>query len=396
MSAIKYINKMTLSSELLETSPAMPPAKKEQVATRIIFFIAGFATASWAALVPFVKTNTGANDAMLGLLLLCFGVGALVAMPLTGALAAKFGCRRLMVTSTIGFCLILPLLPAISHVSILIAGLLLFGIGIGLTDCAMNIQAVIVDKASDKPIMSGFHGFYSVGGIAGAGAMSAILLLGVSPIAAATIISLFSLLLLLISFKGFLEYAHAPTGPLLALPKGIVLVIGIVCFAIFLAEGTVLDWSAVFLIEHHGLKESLGGLGFAAFATTMTLGRLTGDKIVMRVGSARVVFWGGLLACIGFIIAVLSPYLTIAILGYALVGAGCSNIVPVMFSAIGKQNTMPEALAVPAVSTLGYLGILAGPAAIGFVAFQFTLAAALLMIAGLLVIIAFVTKLVRV
>lgn len=387
---------MTLSPELLETTPTTPPAKKEQVATRIIFFIAGFATASWAAIVPFVKANTGANDATLGLLLLCFGVGALIAMPLTGAIAAKFGCRKLMVASTIAFCLLLPLLPAISHIGILIVGLLLFGVGIGLTDCAMNIQAVIVDKASEKPIISGFHGYYSVGGIVGAGAMSAILLMGTPPIAAAIIISLVSLLLLSISFKGFLSYANAPTGPLIAIPKGIVLVIGIICFAIFLAEGTVLDWSAVFLIEHYGLEESLGGLGFAAFATTMTIGRLTGDKIVMRVGSARVVFWGALLACIGFMIAVLSPYLSIAIIGYALVGAGCSNIVPVMFSSIGKQNTMPEALAVPAVSTLGYLGILAGPAAIGFVAFQFTLATALLTIAALLVIIAFVSKLVRV
>ncbi|MGI3428454.1 MFS transporter [Providencia stuartii] len=387
---------MTLSPELLETTPTTPPAKKEQVATRIIFFIAGFATASWAAIVPFVKANTGANDATLGLLLLCFGVGALIAMPLTGAIAAKFGCRKLMVASTIAFCLLLPLLPAISHIGILIVGLLLFGVGIGLTDCAMNIQAVIVDKASEKPIISGFHGYYSVGGIVGAGAMSAILLMGTPPIAAAIIISLVSLLLLSISFKGFLSYANAPTGPLIAIPKGIVLVIGIICFAIFLAEGTILDWSAVFLIEHHGLEESLGGLGFAAFATTMTIGRLTGDKIVMRVGSARVVFWGALLACIGFMIAVLSPYLSIAIIGYALVGAGCSNIVPVMFSSIGKQNTMPEALAVPAVSTLGYLGILAGPAAIGFVAFQFTLATALLTIAALLVIIAFVSKLVRV
>ncbi|EPW3169288.1 MFS transporter [Providencia stuartii] len=387
---------MTLSPELLETTPTTPPAKKEQVATRIIFFIAGFATASWAAIVPFVKANTGANDATLGLLLLCFGVGALIAMPLTGAIAAKFGCRKLMVASTIAFCLLLPLLPAISHIGILIVGLLLFGVGIGLTDCAMNIQAVIVDKASEKPIISGFHGYYSVGGIVGAGAMSAILLMGTPPIAAAIIISLVSLLLLSISFKGFLSYANAPTGPLIAIPKGIVLVIGIICFAIFLAEGTVLDWSAVFLIEHHGLEESLGGLGFAAFATTMTIGRLTGDKIVMRVGSARVVFWSALLACIGFMIAVLSPYLSIAIIGYALVGAGCSNIVPVMFSSIGKQNTMPEALAVPAVSTLGYLGILAGPAAIGFVAFQFTLATALLTIAALLVIIAFVSKLVRV
>ncbi|MEX9756381.1 MFS transporter [Providencia vermicola] len=387
---------MTSSSELLNTTPAMPPAKKEQIATRIIFFISGFATASWAAIVPFVKINTGANDATLGLLLLCFGVGALVAMPLTGALAAKFGCRKLMVAATILFCFMLPLLPAISQISILIVCLFVFGVGIGLTDCAMNIQAVIVDKASEKPIISGFHGYFSVGGIAGAGAMSAILLVGIPPIIAATIISLVCLLLLSMSFKGFLGYANAPTGPLIVIPKGIVLVFGIICFAIFLAEGTVLDWSAVFLIEHHGLKESLGGLGFTAFATTMTIGRLTGDRIVMRVGSARVVFWGALLACFGFIIAVLSPYLSIAIMGYALVGAGCSNIVPVMFAAIGKQNTMPEALAVPAVSTLGYLGILAGPAAIGFVAFQFTLATALLMIASLLIIIAIISKFIRV
>lgn len=387
---------MTLSTKSLEMTPALPPAKKEQVSTRIIFFIAGFATASWAALIPYVKLNTGANDATLGLLLLCFGLGALVAMPLTGAIAAKLGCRRLMVVSTIIFCILLPLLPAISHIGLLVFGLLLFGIGIGLTDCAMNIQAVIVEKNSDKAVMSGFHGFYSVGGIAGAGAMSAILLTGIPPIIASTIISLISLLLLLISFKGFLNYANAPTGPLIAIPKGIVLIIGIVCFAVFLAEGTVLDWSAVFLIEYHGLQESLGGLGFAAFATTMTIGRLTGDRIVMRLGSARIVFCGALFASLGFIIAVVSPYLWLAIFGCAMVGAGCSNIVPVMFSAIGKQNTMPEALAVPAVSTLGYLGILAGPAAIGFIAFQFTLATALLMIAALLVVVAFVTKLVTV
>lgn len=128
----------------------------------------------------------------------------------------------------------------------------------------------------------------------------------------------------------------------------------------------------------------------------MTIGRLLGDKIVIKVGSARVVFLGAILACLGFVIAVLSPYLALAIVGFALVGAGSANIVPVMFSAVGKQNTMPEALAVPAISTLGYLGILAGPAAIGFVAFQFTLATALLMISALLLVIAFVTRFIRV
>ncbi|MGJ3352473.1 MFS transporter [Providencia sp. Je.9.19] len=384
------------STQQLDNNIISAPAKKEQISTRIIFFIAGFATAAWAALVPYVKSNTGANDATLGMLLLCFGGGALIAMPVTGALAAKFGCRKLMVVSTIAFSLLLPMLPSLSQISFLVVGLFLFGVFIGLTDCAMNIQAVIVEKSSDKPIMSGFHGFYSIGGIAGAGSMSAILLLGVPTVFAAMIISAIGLVLLAISYNGFLNYANVSSGPLIAVPKGIVLVIGIVCFAVFLSEGAVLDWGAVFLIEHHGLNETLGALGFAAFATTMTIGRLTGDRIVMRVGSARVVFLGALFACFGFIIAVMSPYLPLAIAGFALVGAGCSNIVPVMFSAIGKQNTMPEALAVPAVSTLGYLGILAGPAAIGFVAFQFSLATALLIISVLLVMIAFVTRFIRV
>ena len=384
------------STQQLSANIISVPAKKEQISTRIIFFIAGFATAAWAALVPYVKLNTGANDATLGMLLLCFGGGALVAMPVTGALTAKFGCRKLMVVSTIAFSLLLPMLPSLSQISFLVVGLFLFGVFIGLTDCAMNVQAVIVEKSSDKPIMSGFHGFYSIGGIAGAGSMSAILLLGIQPIFASIIISVVAIILLIVSYRGFLNYANVSSGPLIAIPKGIVLVIGIVCFAVFLSEGAVLDWGAVFLIEHHGLNETLGGLGFAAFATTMTLGRLTGDRIVMRVGSARVVFLGAFLACFGFIIAVISPYLPLAITGFALVGAGCSNIVPVMFSAIGKQKTMPEALAVPAVSTLGYLGILAGPAAIGFVAFQFSLATALLIISVLLIMIAFVTRFIRV
>ena len=167
------------STQQLSANIISVPAKKEQISTRIIFFIAGFATAAWAALVPYVKLNTGANDATLGMLLLCFGGGALVAMPVTGALTAKFGCRKLMVVSTIAFSLLLPLLPSLSQISFLVVGLFLFGVFIGLTDCAMNVQAVIVEKSSDKPIMSGFHGFYSIGGIAGAGSMSAILLLGI-------------------------------------------------------------------------------------------------------------------------------------------------------------------------------------------------------------------------
>ncbi|KLN45699.1 MFS transporter, partial [Providencia rettgeri] len=139
------------STQHVNTTVHLASAKREQISTRIIFFIAGFVTAAWAAIVPYVKVNTGANDATLGMLLLCFGGGALVAMPVTGALAAKYGCRRLMVIATIGFCLFFPILSSLSQINFIIIALLLFGIFIGLTDCAMNVQAVIVEKSSDKP-----------------------------------------------------------------------------------------------------------------------------------------------------------------------------------------------------------------------------------------------------
>jgi MFS family permease len=149
----------------------------------------------------------------------------------------------------------------------------------------------------------------------------------------------------------------------------------------FLAEGAVLDWSAVFLTSIRHLAASYAGLGYAAFATTMTLGRLTGDRIVHGLGGRRVILIGGCAAAAGFAIATLVPFWQAAMLGYALVGIGCSNIVPVLFTSVGRQTTMPESVAVPAISTLGYAGILAGPAAIGFIAQASSLQATFLVIA---------------
>src|SRR5207253_9797481 len=138
--------------------------------------------------------------------------------------------------------------------------------------------------------------------------------------------------------------------------------IGSLCFIVFLAEGAVLDWSAVFLTSERNFGAAYAGLGYAAFALTMTAGRLTGDAIVYRLGATRVIVFGGLTAATGLLLATLAPAWEAALMGYALVGAGCSNIVPVLYTAVGKQNVMPESIAVPAITTLGYAGILAGPA----------------------------------
>ncbi|WP_274369749.1 MFS transporter [Morganella morganii] len=382
-------------SDVIAVTPPAVPARREQMATRALFFVAGFASAAWAALVPFAKLNTGVNDGVLGLLLLCLGGGALVAMPLTGVLTTRFGCRLVMTVSVILLSITLPLLAVIDHTGLLALALIIFGMGIGITDCAMNIQAIIVEKAAPKPMMSGFHGFYSVGGIAGAGAMSGFMLAGMGALQAAGAVTAVCLLLLALSYKGMLDYAWPSEGPAFAVPRGAVLLIGIICFATFLAEGSVLDWSAVFLTEYRHVPESMGGLGFACFAVLMSLGRLTGDNIVAVLGRPRVVLWGALLAAGGLLLSVLSDNWLLALTGYGLIGLGCANVVPVMFSAIGRQTSMPQAVAVPAVTTLGYLGILAGPASVGLIAYRFTLPAALLAVVALLLLVALLSRKVR-
>jgi predicted MFS family arabinose efflux permease len=182
-----------------------------------------------------------------------------------------------------------------------------------------------------------------------------------------------------------LPYGSQGDGPAFAVPHGVVLFIAVLCFIVFLAEGAVLDWSAVFLTSVHRADPAYAGLGYAAFATTMTIGRLAGDMIVRRAGSTNIIIYGGLCAAAGFAIATFGSAWEAGLVGYALVGAGCANIAPILYTAVGRQTLMPEHLAVPAISTIGYAGILAGPAVIGFVAHGSSLSTAFLMVAALLV-----------
>jgi fucose permease len=377
------VNATTLNAPTL--SSARSQARSQQIATRIVFFIAGLGVAAWAPLVPYAKARMQIEDGMLGLLLLCLGAGSLLAMPLAGALTARLGCRLVITVSTVVICLTLPLLATLSNFQSLMISLLMFGAGIGALDVSMNVQAIIVERASGKAMMSGFHGLFSVGGIVGAGGVAALLGMGVSPLLAVIIIVAIVIAALALATTSLLPYGSKSEGPLFALPSGIVLLLGIVCFIVFLAEGAVLDWSAVLLSSAHGMDASHAGLGYAAFALTMTIGRLTGDRIVQLLGGAKVVALGGVCAAAGIALATLGASWQVALLGYALVGVGCSNIVPVMFSAAGRQKVMPENVAVPAITTLGYAGILVGPAAIGFIAHLINLSAAFLILGLLLI-----------
>jgi MFS family permease len=355
----------------------------EQRATRLAFFVAGVALAAWAPLVPLAKGRSGAGDGQLGLLLLCLGAGSIAAMPLAGALASRIGCRRVILGATVLICAMLPLLATLPTLTELALALFVFGAGMGALDCTMNIQAVAVERASGRTLMSGFHGLFSVGGIVGAAGVGALLGAGLSPLAATLGVAVM-IALAMAAARPHLLGEKMSAGPVLARPHGIVLFIGLLCFVTFLAEGAMLDWSAVFLTDQHALTPARAAWGYAAFACTMTLGRLTGDAVVRKLGHRPVVALGGACASAGLLLATLHPDWRAALAGFALVGAGCANIVPVMYSLVGRQTTMPVQVAVPAITTVGYAGILLGPAAIGWLAQFSSLATAFCAVAALL------------
>jgi predicted MFS family arabinose efflux permease len=375
---------------------AWPRERLEQLSTRISFFIAGFVIAAWAPLVPYAKARAGIDDAVLGLILLCLGIGSIVTMPVAGALAARFGCRLVIAIASLLLSLTLPLLATVASLPLLVASVLVFGSAIGALDVAINIQAIIVERESGRSMMSGFHGQFSLGGIAGAAGVTGLLAAGSLPLAATLCVSGAIIVLLATAAPHMLPYGARREGPAFAVPHGVVLFIGVLCCIAFLTEGAVLDWSAVFLTSVRGMATSYAGLGYAVFAMAMTIGRFTGDRIVQRFGGANTIVFGGLCAALGFALAALLPSWQAALPGYALVGIGCSNVVPVLFSSVGRQAVMPEHVAVPAITTLGYAGILAGPALVGFVAHVASLATAFLMLAIMLVGVAAGGRLLRV
>lgn len=349
---------------------AHPPiGASERLSTRIAFFVAGLAMAAWAPLVPYAKARTGVDESTLGLLLLALGAGSLVTMPLTGAIAARYGCRRVILLASVAVCVALPLLAQCATVPSMAMALFVFGAAIGTIDVAINIQAVIVEKASGRALMSGFHGFFSIGGIAGAGLVSALLWWQATPVVAALSAAVGVALLILFGGRGLLRYGdYGHGGSMFALPRGIVIVIGALCFLSFLAEGAMLDWSALLLATTRAVDTSVAGIGYAVFAAAMTLGRFNGDRIVQRFGPRPVLALGGTCAAAGFLLAALLPWSATTLIGFALVGLGCSNIVPILFTAAGNQKAMPSGAAISAISTLGYAGILIGPAGIGWIA----------------------------
>ncbi len=353
---------------------------RRQIATRAIFFLAGLGMAAWAPLIPFVKARLGIDDGALGLLLFCLAAGSMAIMPFAGYLIAKLGCRAVLLGAGALLCIDLPLLALLDAPLLMGAALGVFGAVNGIMDVAMNSQAIIVERESGQAKMSGFHGFYSLGGIAGAGGVSLLLLAGLAPAQAIGLIALLIAILLLIVAGDLLAHGgigeRRRGGARWALAHGKILFIALLCFFVFLTEGAMLDWSALFLHAERGVAKSQAGIGFTLYAVAVACGRLYGDRLIGAIGRYRTLLLGSLCAAAGVLLTVTVPLASAAFGGLMLAGLGIANIVPILFNAVGNQKQVPPGQAFPTVTLVGYLGLLTGPALIGFIANYTSLALA--------------------
>jgi predicted MFS family arabinose efflux permease len=357
---------------------------RAKLATRLAFIAAGFGVACWAPLVPFAKTRCHLGDDTMGLVLLLLGAGSIVAMPHAANLCARFSSKPVVFSGGVGLALILPLLGIVSSPIVLGAALFVFGASLGSLDVAMNLHAVDVERVSEKPLMSGFHALFSVGAFLGSGIMTALLSRGIALSSSTILSSMILVSLIVVALPRMFSNREITKQPLFAIPKGVVLVIAIFAAISFLVEGALLDWSALLLVGEHVVSAAHGGLGYMLFSIAMMFSRLAGDGIVARFGNRFVLTLGGVIALLGLCGLLLTPVAWIGLFSLVVVGLGAANIVPILFRLAGTQHEMPKGLAVAALTTAGYAGMLTGPAAIGFLSKGIGLHNAFWFLAGLL------------
>jgi MFS family permease len=354
-----------------------------RLSTRIAFFVAGFLMASWAPLVAYAKNRLELNEATLGLLLLCVGIGSLVCMPLAGHVAQRFGLRKVIVSSSLVFCATLPGLAIAPNFTLMAGLLFLFGGALGLLDICINFQAAAVERAAGIPLMSGFHGFFSIGTFVGASSGTALLSTGVSPLLVTLIAAALGACLILAVYPRLVQSMAESSSNFFARPRGIVSLLAALTFICLLIEGAMLDWGAILLGTLQHVPSASGAIGYSLFTLTMSIGRLTGDWASAKLGDKNLLQLGAVTGVAGFAM-ILTQDLGGALLGYMLIGAGVANIVPILFRAAINQEDVPSAQALSAVATVGYLGVLMGPAAIGFISHATSIKFAFACLAALL------------
>ena len=344
-----------------------------------------------APLFPFIKANVGADEKQFGFLLLSLGLGSIIAMPITGIIAARRGAKPMMVLGGFGLVVFLPILTIAATPFALAAALFVFGASLGSIDVAMNVHGALIERREHRSLMSNFHAQFSIGGVFGAGLIALLLSFGISVKFAALIGTAVAMGAMLLAHPNILSASGREPEPF-AFPRGIVLLLATLAAISFLVEGAVLDWGALLIIDRQLLAAQNAGIGYILFSVAMVIARLTGDRIIATLGEFRVLVFGSAAVILGVATVLVSSVSIVALLGFVLIGLGSANIVPIVFSAAGRQKVMPVGLAIASVTTTGYAGVLIGPALIGLIADATSLPTAFWILGLLMTIVALTSR----
>ncbi len=356
-----------------QTIPYIYPNKRRiRIAIALFYFSMGFCFASWASRIPDIKTTLHLGDAALGTILFALPVGSFLMMPISGKLVTRFGSRKVIMFAVPGYTICMTNLGMATHGWQLGVGLFLFGVFGNMCNISINTQGVAAEKIYNRPIMSAFHGGWSIAGFTGALVGLAMINLKISPYVHFWIVASIVFLIIVANHNKLIQ---GKTGAVLSStkkrffskPDSTLLQIGIIGFCSMASEGAMFDWSGVYFKDVVHAPYSLVILGYTSFMIMMALGRFIADRLVMRFGRKQLLRVSGIMISSGLFISVIFPYLVISTIAFMMVGLGVSSIVPSVYSAAGRHGKVAPGIALATVSSVSFLGFLMGPPLIGYI-----------------------------
>jgi MFS family permease len=350
-------------------------ARTGRIAISALFLLNGVILGSWAPQIALLLPRHGITESVLGLLILGMGIGSMVAMLLSGRLTARYGSRA-MVRATALCCAVTLHLAVIAPDLVTLAlAMAAMGASIAMMDVATNANAYELEQATGRAILSSTHGFWSVGGFLG-GALGGPGIAALGSEGHALAVGAVALAMVAVSWSSLagtvapVEVSAAGSRPGIWRQGWTIYLIGVMALLSFVPESAVLDWSALYLSTDHGASVAVSGLAFALFSACMAAMRFCGDAVRNRVGAVPLLRVSACVAAAGMTLAALAPSTGIALAGFALSGIGLANLVPILFSAAGRQGGANPGAAIAAVSLIGYGGMLIAPTLIGVSAEQ--------------------------
>lgn len=361
-------------------------------AIAFLFLVNGLVFGAWATNIPFVKARFGLGEAEVGTVLLAVAAGAVACMTICGIATRYLGSRGLSMASALMFAVALPLVFLTASQPALYAAAVLLGAGTGAMDVTMNQQASLLEAQRGRAVMSGLHGGFSIGALGGALLTYGAGLAGISPLGEAL------WLLAAVAAGSVLLFPHLlpdqpepkpaqeetrPRGGMFG--HAALWAMGLLSFLTMMSEGGIMDWSTLYVLEYSDAAASQAPLGFAAYTALMIAARLTGDRMVMRLGARAVMLLSGVLVALGTGLALSSGVFALQLAGFAITGFGIANLIPVIFSAAARLPGLPKGAGITFVSVTGYSGFLIGPVLISGAAELWGLdrALAVIVLAGL-------------